>query len=328
MEGPANPSQIWEVPVSGGEPLKITNDLKHYGYVGLSADSLSLVTVERTEQSSLWNLDAGKDSSTARQVSTSVNAQEGREGLCHAPDGRIVYVSSETGSPEIWIMNADGSGQKQLTFDGAENTRPAVSPDGRYIAFTSRRQESVHIWRIDINGNNPKQLTSGSREYAPAFSPDGRSIVYYGLASGKWAIFKTGVEGGDAKQLTDLTTLFPSVSPDGKLVACLYKENPDYPDKIALIPFEGGAPEKVIDGSPLLVQPLRWRSNGQVLTYIVTQEGVSNIWGLPINGGPPRQLTNFTDGQIFDFDWSADGSRLVCARGQVTSDVILISNFR
>jgi Tol biopolymer transport system component len=73
--------------------------------------------------------------------------------------------------------------------------------------------------------------------------------------------------------------------------------------------------------------PVRWSRDGQALTYIVTQGGVSNIWSQPIKGGPPRQLTRFQDQQIFSFDWSPAGD-LVLSRGSKTSDAVLIKNFQ
>jgi Tol biopolymer transport system component len=55
---------------------------------------------------------------------------------------------------------------------------------------------------------------------------------------------------------------------------------------------------------------------------------VSNIWSQPLNGGKPVQLTNFTTGRIFNFDWSRDGKWLALARGSMTNDVVLISDLR
>ena len=68
-------------------------------------------------------------------------------------------------------------------------------------------------------------------------------------------------------------------------------------------------------------------SDGRALTYVETRDGVSNIWGQPIEGGPPKQLTDFKSDLIFSFDWSRDGT-LACARGTQNADVVLISGFR
>ena len=101
----------------------------------------------------------------------------------------------------------------------------------------------------------------------------------------------------------------------------------------ALIPFDGGQPIKVFDIPSLTVSafqlPLpRWTSDGRAVAYIDTRGGISNIWAQPIDGGAPKQLTNFKTDLIFSFDWSRDGRWLALARGTITNDVVQISNFK
>ena len=117
-------------------------------------------------------------------------------------------------------------------------------------------------------------------------------------------------------------------------MACLYREQqPNSPLKLAIFPLAGGEPTRVFD-APIFteevwgVMPPRWTADSRALTYVVTNAGVSNIWLQPINGDAPRQLTTFKSDRIFSFDWSRDGKQLLVARGMVTSDVVLISNFR
>ena len=105
---------------------------------------------------------------------------------------------------------------------------------------------------------------------------------------------------------------------------------PNTPLKIAILPIEGGAPLKVFDTPPVERPPaiIRWAPDGAAVTYVGRRNSVSNIWAQPLDGGQPKQLTNFTTGQIFNFDWSSDGKRLACARGDEIRDVVLISDFR
>lgn len=62
--------------------------------------------------------------------------------------------------------------------------------------------------------------------------------------------------------------------------------------------------------------------------YIRTRDGISNIYRQPLDGGPPKPVTDFNSERIFQFAWSPDGKNVVCARGVETSDVVLISNLR
>ncbi|HET8677636.1 MAG TPA: hypothetical protein VFO63_17685, partial [Blastocatellia bacterium] len=100
------------------------------------------------------------------------------------------------------------------------------------------------------------------------------------------------------------------------------------PLKIAIFPFEGGPPVKILDIPGGLARRIGWTVDGRALTYSDEQRGVVNIWSQPIAGGTPKQLTSFTEGQLLFFAWSPDGKELAVTRGSATSDVVLISNFR
>lgn len=182
-------SQVWHLLRETGEVRRVTNDLNNYSGVSLTADSGRLVTVQSGTVANVWlapNGEAGR----ATQVTSGISNREGRDGVAWTPDGRIVYVSKASGSDDIWIMNADGSGRVQLTSDSGINSHPAVSPDGRTIVFTSTRSGSPHIWRMDLDGANAKQLTSGSGENYPQFTPDGGQVVYT-LFAGKPTLWRS-----------------------------------------------------------------------------------------------------------------------------------------
>ena len=73
---------------------------------------------------------------------------------------------------------------------------------------------------------------------------------------------------------------------------------------------------------------LHWSPDQKGLQYLLTRNGATNVWEQPLAGGTPHQVTNFTSGRIFDFSWTRDGKQLLLAKGEDTSDVVLISNFR
>jgi len=91
-----------------------------------------------------------------------------------------------------------------------------------------------------------------------------------------------------------------------------------------------GRIEKTFDSPPGVYREacLRWSPDGKALQYLLTLGDVSNIWEQPLAGGSPKQITNFISGSIFDFNWSSDGKRLFMSRGEVSSDVVLLSNLR
>ena len=171
--------QIWHLSYPGGEARRITNDdSKNYRGVSITADASALATTQQDEQSSIWIAPDG-DVSRAQRITR--GRYEGRYGVAWTPDGRIVYHSFASGNEDIWIMNADGSSQSQLTVDpGADDNCCEVSPDGRYIVFRSERGDGFSsIWRMDRDGGNPKQLTRDGNQ--PTVSPDGKWVIYHNL---------------------------------------------------------------------------------------------------------------------------------------------------
>ena len=321
--------QVWYVSYPSGKARKITNDTNDYSGISLTADSTALLTVQTEQTSNIW-IAPGGDASSAAQI-TSSNS-DGFYGACRAPDGRIIYTTRTRGSSNIWIVNADGTGQKQLTLDAHQNVRPAASPDGRYIVFASNRTGRYCVWRTDLDGSNPKQLSTGSYVLRPEITPDSQWVVYADLVSGKQSLWKVSIDGGNPVQLTDYTSSDAAVSPDGKQIALRFVDEQATPkrQRYTIIPIDGGTPTKVFDlPQPLAVaQLIRWSSDGSALTYIDTRKGVSNIWAYPLDGGPPKQLTTFKSGHIFTYAWSRDGKQLTVARGDITSDVVLISDSR
>ena len=323
-------SQIWHVSYPGGEVRRITNDLNNYNRLSLTADSSALVTVQTEGEMNLWVTPQG-DAGRAKQISS--GRSDGQSGLSWMPGGKIVYTSRESGVIDIWSMDPDGKNQKQLTANAHYNYNPWATLDGRYIVFTSTRARSTRsIWRMDTDGGNLKQLTEGQGDVYPQSSPDGRSVVFQSTRSGSARVWKASIDGGEAMRLIDKWTANPTVSPDGSVIACFYREDqPNAPAKVAIIPFAGGDPIKVLDlPRPSFSGPagLRWTPDGRALTFVDTTGGVSNIWSLPLDGGKPVQLTDFKTDQIFWFDFSRDGKQLAVSRGKQTSDVILIRDFR
>ncbi|HEX3227975.1 MAG TPA: hypothetical protein VHQ95_03365, partial [Pyrinomonadaceae bacterium] len=273
----------------------------------------------------IWVVPDG-DMGRARELTSGATARDGTSGLAWTPDGRILFTSARSGALDIWIMNADGTGARQLTADtGGANWRPRSTPDGRYIIFTSTRAGKQNIWRMDADGSNPTQLTMGAVEGTPYLSPDGRWLYYTNYAVSPNAIERIPFDGGPAIKLpTQYDSSDPVVSPDGKLIA--YEH---YDDRLgwhtALLPADGGAPLKVFDFHAFRAG-VRWTNDGQALLYTDAHRP-DNIWRQPLAGGPPQQVTHFKEDQIGYFDISPDGKQLAMARGNAYSDVVLITNF-
>lgn len=325
--------QIWFVPYPAGEPHRVTNDLDNYRSLNLTLDGKQLVSVSQHDLSSVWVAPGGDAARAAELPTGNIGWMSHNESMATLADGRVVYSSYQTGRPAIWVMNADGSDRRLLTPDRA-SFDPATTPDGRYVVYTAWADGHRNVWRMNPDGSDAVRLTEGEADFSPAVSPDGRWIVYTSLTEGKLLLWKVSIDGGNRMRLTDRVAYEPQVSPDGKWIAYGYSDfsNTEFVHNvhltgIAVIPFDGGEPvhDFKIKPSSAVQSTLRWSPDSRSILYTISNGTVSNIWGQPVEGGEPKQLTNFTDKLITTFTWTRD-NKLYCARSTLLRDADLITD--
>jgi Tol biopolymer transport system component/DNA-binding winged helix-turn-helix (wHTH) protein len=329
-ETATSPFQVWKVAYPSGEATRVTNDTNSYDGIALSPDSRRLVATQIFQNTNIWTAPTDAPA-RAKQLTFGSAAADGFYGIAFAADGKIIYTSPRDGHIDLWEMNPDGTEQRQLTRNvGDYNDRPNVTPNGRFVVFRSSRSGGDQIWRMEADGANPQQLTHaeiGARE--PAVSPDGQ-WVYFTLEGEVNSIWKIPLGGGELIRVSPTSKEWsgpwnPALSPNGKLISfALYDAAALQPWKIGVMRAIDGAPLKTFDTAcyRLFTQ---WTSDSRAL-YCMKDEA-TNLWQLPIDGGHARRLTNFESGRIFHFALSPDHKRLAVARGNPSSEVVLLENF-
>lgn len=320
--------QVWRVPLAGGEARRITNDLNNYFSISLSADGNTLIALQWQTTSGLWIAPAENPSAAAPVTAGTLDRKDGQSGISVAPDGRLVYVSDHSGKKDLWSVNADGTGLKQLTDATHKDLTPAVSPDGRYIVFQSCRNGNTafNIWRVDADGRNPMQLTRGTYDSEPAFSPDGESVVYVTNEEHVPKLRKVPIGGGQPVPLTEEFSQHPAFSPDGKVLV-YYRMNQKQRDQrhLVFIPAQGGKPIKTLAAPKNFGSVMQWAPAGDALWY--RDNTLTSIWVLPLDGTPPSALIKLANQTLSTFSFSRDGRRLAYSSGPQQSDVVLITRF-
>jgi Tol biopolymer transport system component len=246
--------------------------------------------------------------------------------VSEASDGKLLARGGDGG---VWMMHTDGSQRSRFADFRRVNS---LGSCGRYAILLSQESDTKALVRVDRDGTHPATLVRGNL-WSPVCSADG-NFVFYATFEQPQKIWKVPILGGTALYVSDVPGDQLSgrltVSPDGKLLAFPYTQYGRVPSegwKIGLMPVSGGRLVKQFK-VPGGIWGVRWSPNGAGLQYVVTQSGAGNIWEQPLAGGKAKQLTHFTTGQIFDFNWSSDRTRLLLTRGNVNSDAVLLSNLR
>jgi serine/threonine protein kinase len=329
-------AQHWIVSYPSGERRRITNDLSAYRAIGLTADGEKMTTVQAAGLINLW-LVPGNRAADAVSLSTGnigFYASAGNN-VSWTPNGQIAFVSNEAGNADIWLTDPDGKNRRQLTSNGSSNLTPTVSPDGRYIVFVSTRATRRNLWRINIDGSNPIQLTNGLSDSYPSFTPDGKWVIYTSVDNFKPSTFKVSINGGNATPVSNHVATLAVVSPDGKWLAFTYPSSADSfapPNRLVITPFESNDGSKPIEfqlsPSGTVLTLIQWSADSQSVFYTINNYNTSNIWSQALSGGPPKQLTDFKDSLMTSFAYSRDGKMLACTRGILLRDAVLITDMK
>ncbi len=249
-----------------------------------------------------------------------------------SPDGaRIVFVSTRTGSDEIWAGDRNGGNLRQLTsFDGSPTGTPRWSPDGRWIVFDSRAGGSPDIYVISADGGAPRRLTSEmTYEATPSWSSDGRWIYFASNRGGAEDIWKMPAEGGPASQLTHDSAFEGFESPDGKLFY-FTKKDPVY--GLWFAPAQGGA-EKPVPEFARISLGRSWGILPQGIYFIAREDTPRRT--IRFFSFATRRITTLATVEKTPLDLqpglalSPDGRWLLYAqRDQIVNDIMLMENFR
>jgi TolB protein len=145
---------------------------------------------------------ANGDGSGARKLTRTRNAVNISPRWNQKTGREIAFISDRGGSPQIYLIDADGANERPLLSLGGHMDSPAWSPDGRFIAFAWDGGGGFHIYVADVASGQTLRLTRDGRNENPAWSPDSRHIAFQSNRSGRWEIWAMHIDGSEPRQLT------------------------------------------------------------------------------------------------------------------------------
>jgi Tol biopolymer transport system component len=343
-------NQIAYVALPSGETTAITKDTNNYSNLSLSADGKTIATSQQKASRTFYLLPA--DGGGANASPRPIFEQE-RDIANFAWAGKDQIVVSE--ADKLVRFSLDGKSRAVLASDPNAflNAPEACStpaapgsnaPESHRIVFAwaghGENATGRSVYRVDLDGSNLKQLTTGHGDQDPSCSPDGKWVYF--INNNPDRIRRVSIDGGAVEDVPGTTipnTIYGGfaahISPDGSKLAFVLTEAsqamiaPGTPsdEKIALVsldPASKGA-RQLLTPNPHITGSVHFTPDGKSVAYAVRENGIDNVWVQPIDGGPGHYITKFASEQSRgSFAWSPDGKTLAILRGRLDSDVVLL----
>jgi Tol biopolymer transport system component len=315
--------QMWRVSYPDGARTHVTNDLNSYRGISLSADGLSLATVE-TQTTAGLEVSTMPQFADWRRLTGEPGRADGTEGLKWLADHRIVYTSAASGPSQLWIVNADGSNAHQLTTLSSPVLNPFPSADGRWVYFDSVTTAGRYIYRIQADGSGLEQITHDGNESRPVVSPDGSTVFFSRREGGENRPARVPAQGGTSVVISKSVFSPSDISSDGtQLVGPTWSQ--EHRRSVpALLPVAGGDLRLLPD---IPVSDAMFTKDGHALVFPDLSTRPIRLMTRPLPDGVPTHVGVPMPMVTFNGALSRDG-HLVISHGTQQSDVVLITALR
>jgi Tol biopolymer transport system component len=316
---------LYSVDVERRIPHRLTSGPERYTSLAASADGRQLVATLASPKRTLWRLpipDSHAEVSAAAPISlTTGTGFSPRLG----PDF-LLYVSATGTGESIWKL-AGGTSTELWTGEGARVVgSPAISSDGRNVAFSVRLRGQTLLYTMQPDGTNARILADSLElQGAPAWAPDGQSITSAAVDHGVPHLVRVPIDGRTSSAILGDYSVDPTWAPNGSFVVY---SGPDIGTTFSLKAVTAKAAAHSLPALTLTRggRHVAFLPGGRELVLLRGEIQHKNLWIIDLETGAERQLTSFSpDFDIRDFDISSDGREVVLEREQERSDVVLLN---
>ncbi|MBS1792538.1 MAG: PD40 domain-containing protein [Acidobacteria bacterium] len=314
--------RIWKLDYRQRTVAALTSDAIDYDNLSLTARADRVVATTYAADFHLYL----KDAANPKNFNAVTQA---RDKFGFAPDNRIVYASDTAGNEDIWVIDADGTNQRQLTTDRNLDFSPLVAPDTRFIYFTSNRSGESQIWRMDADGSNQTQITRRAGGYPRFVTKDGGWLYFQDFVSEK--LTKISTDGGAERVYDEDYGFLQAFSPDGSKLAFLIRNPQTGLVEIRVAMLETGkviktfAPAAQTKSTSFL---LCWRDESTLVYSLDEPIAEDTLWEQNLDRPKPEPAGELGRERIVDLQYSPDGRNLALIRGTWQHDAYLIRGFK
>jgi Tol biopolymer transport system component len=321
---------IYSIDVERRVPHRLTSGFDRYTSLAASADGRRLVVTLASPKRTLWRLridnSTGDDSTTKVSAAAPISLMTSSTGFSPrlGPD-YLLYVST-TGSGESISKLTNGTTTELWRGEGAQVFGgPAISPDGRYVAFSVRQHGQSLLYVMQADGTNARIVADSlNLQGAPAWAPDGQSITSAANDHGIPHLFRVPIDGRPPAPFVQEYSVDPAWAPDGRFVVY---SGPDIGTTFSVKAVTAEATPHPLPALTLTrgTRHLAFLPGGRALLLLRGEIQHKDLWLIDLETGAERQLTNLTpEFDIRDFDVSPDGREVVLERVQERSNVVLL----
>jgi eukaryotic-like serine/threonine-protein kinase len=313
--------QIGFVNYPSGDYRPITADTNDYSNVGISKDGQTLVALQGKLDFKL-SLAPASDPDQLHPIPLQSQLPIWRWQWM--PDGRLLLpqggnFKAVTAKGEETVLHSD---PKHISDS------IAICGGGRYIVFRlvgGTTGASANLARLDINGTNQTQLTTGLNNQLPQCNTTGDWVYFVDNADNRY-VKRVSINGGSPETIVKYGVGNYALSPDGKNIASFEIRELDHKLMLRIDTVDTHQLTYHDIDQRALPNGLAYTPDGKDIVYIVREKGVDNLWLQPLDGKPYHVLTHFAKDRIMEFAYSPDGSQIAIEAGTAESDAVLLHN--